>query len=162
MDLPYDWTTEGPFIENEPSSVLRSRSMTEIDISPRTHRQPLKISGLNKTADATRLNLPWSHCSSFIFLQTSVVCPVFESITVLTGQTPAGHRVGIFPLDYLDKSAISRRYESQSCTRKITIGTVSRLPKARTPSKSSTSPFATAISSPPFSSSRSGCAIEPG
>ena len=28
----------------------------------------------------------WSHCSSFVVLQTSVVCPVFESITVVTGR----------------------------------------------------------------------------
>ena len=28
----------------------------------------------------------WSHCSSFIVLQTSVVWPVFESITVFTGR----------------------------------------------------------------------------
>jgi hypothetical protein len=28
----------------------------------------------------------WSHCSSFIFLQTSVACPVFESITVVMGR----------------------------------------------------------------------------
>src|SRR5437588_10293224 len=27
-----------------------------------------------------------SHLSSFIFLQTSLVCPVFESITVVTGR----------------------------------------------------------------------------
>ena len=27
-----------------------------------------------------------AHCSSFIVLQTSVVCPVFESITVVTGR----------------------------------------------------------------------------
>ena len=29
---------------------------------------------------------PQSHFSSFIFLQTSFVCPVFESITVVTGR----------------------------------------------------------------------------
>jgi len=28
----------------------------------------------------------WSHCSSFIFLQTSVERPVFESITVVMGR----------------------------------------------------------------------------
>ena len=28
----------------------------------------------------------WSHCSSFVVLQTSVVCPVFESITVFAGR----------------------------------------------------------------------------
>lgn len=33
----------------------------------------------------SEISTPRLHCSSFIFLQTSVVCPVFESMVVLAG-----------------------------------------------------------------------------
>src|SRR6266478_6152448 len=52
----------------------------------RFHSEPF-----NKVQPAPDYDLPSSlqsrsHFSSFIFLQTSVVCPVFESITVVTGR----------------------------------------------------------------------------
>jgi hypothetical protein len=61
---------------------------------------PTKASRINFES---KQDLPSSsafHFSSFIFLQTSLVCPVFGSITVVTGRRLQGYCVGIFLLDY--------------------------------------------------------------